>query len=104
MDILPTHQKYLGFSWTLAGVKKWFLFSVLLFGLASAPHVFTKIQKALVKHWREQGIRIFTYLDDEACAEKSLDTAMAASKKVREDIAASVLSLILKNVPRNQPK
>ena len=60
-----------------------------LCGLASAPYVFTKIQKALVKHWREQGIRIFTYLDDGAGAEKSLDTARAASKKVREDIAAS---------------
>ena len=89
VDILPTHQKYLGFSWTLAGVKKWFVFSVLPFGLASAPYVFTKIQKALVKHWREQGIRIFTYLDDGAGAEKSLDTARAASKKVREDIEAS---------------
>ena len=28
---VPTHQKYLGFSWTLAGVKKWFVFSVLPF-------------------------------------------------------------------------
>ena len=48
VDISPTHQKYLGFSWTLAGVKKWFVFSVLPFGLASATYVFTKIQKALV--------------------------------------------------------
>ena len=65
------------------------MFPVLPFGLASAPYVFTKIQKALVKHWREQGIRVFTYLDDGAGAEKSLDTARAASKKVREDIAVS---------------
>ena len=73
VDILPTHQKYsLGFSWTLAGVKKWFVFSVP-FDLASTPYVLTKIQKALVEHWREQGIRIFTYLDDGAGTEKSLD-------------------------------
>ena len=78
VDILPPHQKYLGFSWTLAGEKKWFVLSVLTFRLASAPYVFTKIQKALVKHWREQCIRIFTYLDDGA-----------ASRRVAEDIAAS---------------
>ena len=89
MDILPPHQKFLGFSWTLAGVKKWVVFSVLRFGLASAPYVFTKLQKALVKHWREQGIGIFTYLDDGACAENSLEAAKAAFKKIREDIAAS---------------
>ena len=78
VDILPPHQKYLGFSWTLAGEKKWFVLSVLTFRLASAPYVFTKIQKALVKHWRQQCIRIFTYLNDGA-----------ASRRVREDIAAS---------------
>ena len=89
VDIFPTHQKFLGFSWTLAGKKKWFVFSALPFGLASAPHVFTKIQKALVKHWREQGIRIFTYLDDGAGADKTLAAARTSSTKVREDIAAS---------------
>ena len=65
------------------------MFSVLPFGLASAPHIFTKIKKALVKHWREQGIRIFTYLDDGAGADKTLAAARTSSKKVREDIAAS---------------
>ena len=63
MDILPPHQKFLGFSWTLAGEKKWFVFSVLPFGLASTPYVFTRIQKALVKRWREHGIRIFECLN-----------------------------------------
>ena len=65
------------------------VFSVLPFGLASAHFVFTKIQKALVKHWREQGIRIFTYLDDGTGVEKSYATASAASNIVKGDIAAS---------------
>ena len=89
VNILPSHQKFVGFSWTLEGKKKWFVFSVLPFGLASAPCVFTEIQKALVKHWREQGIRIFTYLDDGAGAGKTLEIARAASARVREDNAAS---------------
>ena len=53
------------------------------------PYVFTKIQKALAKHWREQGICIFTYLDDGVGVEKSLKTARAASRRVREGTAAS---------------
>ena len=64
-------------------------FSVLAFGLASAPFVFTSIQKALVKHWHEQGIRIFTYLDDGAGIGKSYATASAASHMVKGDIATS---------------
>ena len=89
VDIFPSHQKFLGFSWTMQGQRKCFVFSVLPFGLASAPFVFTKIQKALVKHWSEQGIRIFTYLDDGAGAGQSYATASAASSIVKGDIAAS---------------
>ena len=53
------------------------------------PYVFSKIQKALVKHWREQGIQIFTYLDDGAGADGTLEAARAASGRVKADVAAS---------------
>ena len=53
------------------------------------PLVFTKIQKALVKHWCEQGIRIFTYLDDGAGVGKNYSTASTASSIVKWEIAAS---------------
>lgn len=75
MGILPTHWKFHGFSWTLVWKKKWFAFSVLPFGLSSALYVFTKIQKALVKHWWEQVICNITYLDDGAGADKTLAAA-----------------------------
>ena len=48
VDIFPSHQKFLGFSWTVQGQRKCFVFSVLPFGLASAPFVFTKTQKPLL--------------------------------------------------------
>ncbi|EDO27472.1 predicted protein [Nematostella vectensis] len=35
-----------------------------LFGLASAPRVFTKILKPVVAHLRKRGIRLIIYLDD----------------------------------------
>ena len=64
VDIYPEHWKYLVFCWGTGKSKQYFVFTVLPFGLAMAPFVFTKIQKALLKHWRAQGIRIFVYLDD----------------------------------------
>ena len=63
VDIYPEHWKYLAFCWGTGKSKQYFVFTVLPFGLAMAPFVFTKIQKALLKHWRAQGIRIFPYLD-----------------------------------------
>ena len=36
----------------------------LLFGLASAPFVFTKVVNVLIKHCRKIGIRIFAFVDD----------------------------------------
>ena len=53
------------------------------------PMSWQKIQKALVKHWRKQGICTFTYLDNGAGTKTSLEIARAASRRIREDIAAS---------------
>ena len=56
------------------------------------------------KHWREQGICIFTYLDDEAGDEKtSVQSIKAASKRVRT-LQPVVLSLPLTNAVRNHLK
>jgi hypothetical protein len=52
IDIFPEHQTYLGFSWVFNGIKKYFCFSVLPFGLSTAPYVFTKVLRPLVKFWR----------------------------------------------------
>ena len=37
INILEAHQKYLAFSWEIDGVTRYFAFTVLVFGLASAP-------------------------------------------------------------------
>ena len=89
IEIFPAHTQFLGCAWVINGQKKYFQFTVLPFGLASAPFLFTKVQKALVKHWRAQGIRIFTYLDDGAGAANNLVGARETSKQVRQDVRAS---------------
>ena len=63
-DIAPASQCYLGFSWSINGVVRHFEFTVLPFGLKSAPYIFTKALKPLVTHWRSCGVLIALYLDD----------------------------------------
>ena len=52
IGIFDSHQTYLGFSWGNKGATKYFVFTVLPFGLSSAPFAFTKEVRPLVKHWR----------------------------------------------------
>ena len=59
------------------------------FGLSVDPFIFTKIQKALTKHWRRQGIHIFTYLDDGAGADSDFSEAQQVSDMVRVDVRRS---------------
>ena len=60
INIFPAHQTFLGFS-----VKgKYYCFTVLPFGLSSAPYIFTKVLREMVKYWRNHGIKIVLFLDD----------------------------------------
>ena len=53
-------QKFLRFWW----LEQDFEFTCLLFELASAPCVFTKVMRTVISHLRERGIRCVIYLDD----------------------------------------
>ena len=63
VEIFEGHQTYLGFSWKHSNSNqvKCYVFTVLPFGLSSAPYVFTKILKPLEKHWRHQGICVAVF-------------------------------------------
>ena len=52
IDIHKPHQNFFGFSWEVGGKTCYFVFTVLPFGLTSAPFIFTKVMRYLVKHWR----------------------------------------------------
>ena len=64
LNILEAHQKFLAFVLEIDGVMRYFAFTVLVFGLVSAPFIFTKVVKVLIKHWRSLGIRIFGFVND----------------------------------------
>ena len=89
VEIYPEHTNFLGCSWIVNGTLKFFKFTVLPFWLSTGPYVFSKIQRALVKHWRGKGLRIFTFQDDGAGAESSLNLARDMSTIVQRDIVQS---------------
>ena len=64
IDILLEHQTFLGFSWVVYGFRKFFVFTVLPFGLSSAPYIFTKVVRVLARYWRSHAVRLTVYLDD----------------------------------------
>ena len=79
VNVADIHQKYLGFSWK----DKYFVFTVLPFGLCTACYLFTKLMRPLVRYWRGQGLRVVVYLDDGLCAVNGLGPADEASQLVQ---------------------
>lgn len=79
---MKAHWKYLGFAWG----TKYFVFTVLPFGLATACYILTKLLRPLVRYWRDKGLRIFVYLDDGLCAVAGHQRALEASDLVRSTL------------------
>ena len=71
MDIHEDCWPYLGFSWGTGVLRRYYVFRVLPFGIASACYVFTKLLQLLVKWWRSLEIRAIVYIDDGIVGAKS---------------------------------
>ena len=85
----PDSVPYLGFAWEIDGVLRYFVFLVLPFGLTSAPFIFTKIVRCLVKYWRSQGVRICVFIDDGLGSKPSYNLTKMDSNLVRGSLAYS---------------
>ena len=59
VEIASEHQTFLGFSWKFHQAEgcQYFAFSILPFGLSTAPYIFTKCVPPLEKYWRLQGVK-----------------------------------------------
>lgn len=69
VPVSKSDRKYLSFQYD----KITFEFSVLPYGLCSAPRTFTKIMKEVVGYQRHRGFRSVIYLDDWLCLGDSYD-------------------------------
>ena len=86
VDIYPDHHKYLGFRWDSAGSVNYYVFTVLPFGLSTACYLFTKIMRALVRHWWGRDLKAIVYLDDGVVAVKGKHRALEESVSVRHEL------------------
>ena len=92
IDICQPHQQFLGFQWALGGASnRYSCFTVLLFELSSAPYLFTKIFRPLVRYCRGLGIHLVLYLDDGAGCEKDFLSTQHCSNIVRSDLVRAGL-------------
>lgn len=87
VDIYPSHQTFLGFSWNFAGNPRFFKYCALPFGLASAGYIFTKILKTLLRVWRSKGIKVALYLDDGLIINDSYEKALENARIVQQDLS-----------------
>ena len=86
VDIHPEHFKYLDFQWAERGVTRYYVFTVLPFGLSTACSLFTKLMRPLIRHWRGRGLKAIVYLDDGIVAVKGEQAAIQESAQVKLDL------------------
>ena len=86
VEIFPDHRQYLGFSWKFGSVVKYFVFTVLPFGLSSAPYIFSKLVRSLVNYWRGLGRRVVTFLDDGIGGSPDYASCLVHSRLCRSDL------------------
>ena len=90
ISINEAHQKYLGFSWVHAdGIRRYYIFLVMPFGLSSACFAFTKLMRPIIKKWRSQGFRVIAYLDDGIFGSRDKDRTWSMCKTVIHDLTAA---------------
>ena len=87
IDMCKKQLTYFSFSWK----GRFYCFNGLPFGLTSAPYIFTKCLRPIVKYWRTNGIDIVLYLDDGLGFGKDLKSCVSASNFVQEKFSSSRL-------------
>ena len=65
------------------------MLTVLPFGLSSAPYIFTKVGRVLVRYWRSYAVRITVYLDDGLGSARDFARCEAASFFVKTSLQLS---------------
>ena len=65
INVHPDFHQYLSFHWIFPdGTTRYYVYTVLVFGLSTATYVFIKVMWPLVTHWRLKGLKVIFYLDD----------------------------------------
>ena len=87
VPMFQPHWRYLGLSAVFDGVKKYFVFTCLPFGLNDAARALTKLLRFPLQTWREWGARTFLHLDDGIGAVAGQVKAQRLADKVKSNLA-----------------
>ena len=87
IEMFREHWKFLGLALEIDGVKKFFVFTCLPFGLNDAARALTKLLRFPLQRWRSWGIKAFVHLDDGIGAVRGRAEAQRASDVVKADLA-----------------
>ena len=77
----PDARRYLGWEWK----GKYYMPTCLVFGLSTAPRVFTKVMRPMMAFFRSLGVRVLGMIDD---------YLWAAQKERINDVKAAVLTVL----------
>ena len=80
--MFDTDRTYLGFQWK----NKYYVISVLPFGLDTSGFIFSKVMREIVKHWRNQGLKMIMYLIDGLGEEDNFLETLKTINKVKSDL------------------
>ena len=91
IEIHSDHLRFLGLAWKFPGEAsiRYFVFTVLPFGLSSAPYIFTKCLKPLEKYWRFNGVNIALFLDDGWLIHSDRGTCAVLANNIWSDLRKS---------------
>ena len=91
IDIHPDQQTFLGFAWKFPGEIscRYFVFTVLPFGLSSTPYISTKCLKPVEKYWRIYGVNIALFLDDGWLIDFDHNSCVALASNIRSNLKKS---------------
>ena len=79
--------QYFGFALDFEdGLRRYFQYLNLPFGLNDACRVLTKLPRSPLDRWRRRGIRVFIHVDDGFGIVKGRDNTVRASNEVRWDL------------------
>jgi hypothetical protein len=81
------HWRFLGLALEIDGVKRFFVFTCLPFGLNDAAQALTKLLRFPLQRWRSWGIKAFIHLDYGIGAVAGRDEVQAVADVVRADLA-----------------
>ena len=68
---------------------KFFVFTVLPYGLSSAPFILTKVVRPLMKYWKFSSVKITCFLDDGIGIESNCEEPKHKSEFVQETLTKS---------------